>query len=311
MNDHLIAPKQAGDYQAQSWEGVCKRRPWEYPVQLVVPHLGDVAPLKAAIALWRLQTVQPYICIVDTGSDFEYLEEIEKLRAEDVEIHYLRGHGYRHASEPVSAALDFAASRCQQTYQFHTHCDVFPVARDLIERFMDACSETQPVVGYEISGRCHVKGAMSLLWRGMVGHTATCIHFPTIQRLGITWSLDRGFDEYGLTRAETSDTDTEIPFNLHLRKHGIKPVLLGHDLNFVRDRHEDFDHCRSYASSALYSPEHFERARQWIASGIADAQQRAREWSDASFSSEESPRELGGEKRVRDRSCCGGGGECS
>jgi glycosyltransferase involved in cell wall biosynthesis len=284
MND-LIAPK-SGSYQDARWEGELKIKPWEFPVQLVIPSLGSVEALKAAIPLWRMQTLRPYICIVDTGSDFETLEEIESLRADDVEIHYQRGHGYRHASEPVSVALDFASARCQQTYQFHSHCDVFPVARDLIERFVAACGEDEPVVGYEISGRNHCKGAMSLLWPGMVGHTATCLHYPTIRRLGITWSLDRGYAEYDLNRAEKTDTDTEVPFNLHLRKAGIKPLLLGHDQNYIRDKDNgDFDHCRSHKSSELYSPGYFETAQGWIESGIDDAQQRAKDWHNASICS--------------------------
>jgi hypothetical protein len=279
MSDNLVRPKQAGEYTAEAWEGSCELKPWQYSVQLVIPHLGDIRPLKTAIQLWRLQTVRPYICIVDTGSSFNYLRHIEALRADDVEIHYLRGHGYRHASEPVSVAIDFASARCMQEYQFLTHDDVFPMRRDLIADFVERCSRETPVVGYQISPRDHVAGAMSALWKGMVGHTATCLHYPTIRDLGITWSLDRGYSQFDLRREIRTDMDTEIPFNLHAQVKGIKPVLMGDDRNFVRDTNRDFDHFRSLISSALYSKDHFEKASQWMEQAIMEGKKRIAEWT--------------------------------
>lgn len=275
----FVVPQQGAQYADKSWEGRGPRKPWQYPVQLVIPHLGWVEPLKIALELWQRQTIRPYICIIDTGSEWNYMQELESLRAENVEIHYVRGHGYRHASEPVAVAMDVAAARCSQTYQFHTHSDVFPMRRDLIESFVAETSAECPVAGYQISDRSHVSGAMKLLWKGMVGHTATCIHFPTIRDLGITWSLDRGFSEFpGINRDNPSDTDTEIPFNMHLRSLGINPKLLGSDANWVRDTNNDFDHCRSFTSSALYSRNHFKKARGWIAEAMLDAAERVKEW---------------------------------
>ena len=306
---NLVVPVQSGDYQENAWEGVSETKPWQYAVQLVIPHLGWVDPLRVALDLWQRQTIKPYVCIVDTGSEWKYLETLESLRSENVEVHYLRAHGYRHPSEPVSVAIDFASSRCQQTYQFQTHGDVFPMRRDLIESFVAVTNKEQPVAGYEISGRSHVPGAMKILWPGMVGHTATCIHFPTIRDLGITWSLDRGFSQFsGINREERTDTDTEIPFNMHLRAVGITPVILGKDKNWVRDKNEDFDHCRSFTSSALYSAGHFSQASEWIRQAMEDANQRAKEWDDASVRVPESSGEYSGKECLRDRECgCRGG----
>ncbi len=301
---NLVVPQQAGEYESAAWEGAAEIKPWQYPVQLVVPHMGWVEPLRKSLELWQRQSVKPYICIVDTGSEWDYLQELESLRCENVEVHYLRGHGYRHASEPVSAALDFAAARCQQTYQFQTHSDVFPMRRDLLESYMEVVSEKTPVAGYQISGRSHVKGAMRFLWPGMVGHTATCLYFPTIRDMGITWSLDRGFSQFKeIGRDERSDTDTEIPFNMHLRAAGITPILLGNDNNWVRDRNADFDHCRSFTSSSLYSEAHFDQAKEWIAAAMVDATQRAKEWDDASIRVPESSGEYSGKECLRDREC--------
>lgn len=306
--NNWIAPKQSVGLDLAPWEGELETKPWQYPVQLVIPHIGWVAPLRQALELWQRQTIKPYICIIDTGSEWAYVEELETLRAENVELHYLRGHGYRHASAPVSVALDFASARCQQEYQFHTHSDVFPIRQDLLEEFISEVSPECPVVGYQISSREHVKGAMKDIWQGMVGHTATCLHFPTIRDMGITWHLDRGFSQFpGIDRRERSDTDTEIPFNQHLRELGIQPKLMGQDANWVRDITEHFDHCRSFSSSALYSPGYFETARGWIKAAMQDARNRVKGWDDATVYLQQSPEEQRGEECVRDRECgCGG-----
>ena len=104
-------------------------------------------PVELAVELWRCQTVRPYITIIDTGSTDEHRNRIAQLQAEDVEIHYIRGHGYLLTPPPASqfqSAQDVALALCQQEYQFNTHSDVFPVRRDLIDWYIGQCSRSCP-----------------------------------------------------------------------------------------------------------------------------------------------------------------------
>lgn len=261
------------------WEGAATIKPWEYRVQIAIAHLDTPELLEAALPLWRLQTVRPFVCVVDTGSTAENLNRLLALEADDVEVHCVRSRGLRHASSLVSVALDVAAAANLQEYQFHTHTDVFPRRRDLLESLIAQCDAETPVVGYEISPRSHVRGALAHLWRGMVGHTCTMLHAPTIRSHGIVWHIERGFEDLGLAREPSGNTDTEVPFNLQLSKHGLRVKLIGHDENSVRQVTDDIDHFRSFGSSLLYAPNYHAKCREWATAAIADARARIEEWS--------------------------------
>src|SRR5262245_59617380 len=78
------------------------RRPWEYPLAAAIPHYETPETLPVLLELLRLQTVRPYILLIDTGSWWKTVRELERLRAPDCEVHYLRARAYRHTS-PTSA----------------------------------------------------------------------------------------------------------------------------------------------------------------------------------------------------------------
>ena len=252
--------------------------PWEYKIQVVIPHCDTIEPLAMGLRLWSLQTIKPYICVVDTGTDFTRWAELRELvhSYPNAEIQFLEGDWF-HPSEPVSTALDFAAARCQQEFQFHTHTDVFPTSRELLWKFAKLTTPQTPVVGYEISPRDHVKGKLANIWQGMVGHTATMLHMPTIDRHRILWKLLIGHQKWDMDKT----TDTEVPFNLQLRELGITPKLVGHDVNFQRQVDQWIDHVRSYGSSKLWSSEHYAKASVEMKQALKQAEARAREWESA------------------------------
>lgn len=265
----------------EPWLGTARKKSWEYPVQLVMAHWETPDILELAIELWRQQTVRPYICIVDTGSSRPTMRKLMNLESEDVEIHFLRAHDYLHPSGAVFAALDVAASRCHQVHQLHTHTDVFPRRRDLIEWLTPQCTQRTPVVGYEMSPRDFVKGKLSTEWRGMVGHTLTMLHSRTMRRIKAQWHIEIASDEYGFSIRNHGDIDTEVPFNLQLRSHGIKPKFIGHDTNYEFFRDENIDHFRSYAGSKLYATEYHKDAQAWADEAMSDARDRLQEWGAA------------------------------
>lgn len=241
------------------WEG---HRPWErYAVEIAIPVIDAMDTLPTVLELLRLQTVRPYLVLIDTGSQPAQWEQLQTLRAPDVEIHRIASGGMRHASAPVAVALDLALSLCRTPAQILTHQDCFLTRRDALERLVSKLGPQTPVVGYQITPRT-VKG-----WRKMCGHTWTGLDVPTIRRTAARWGYNG-----------QKNFDTEYGFFQALAKEEIYPVLLGAEENYTRNQTEDFDHVRSWPSAGLYSPDHRARAAEWMADALRDARQRIREW---------------------------------
>lgn len=252
--------------------GCSKPRPWQYRITAAIPHWESVDTLPVIISLLRLQTERPYILIVDTGSSDAAREALELMRAKDVEIHYLRSHGWLHPSEPVSAAMDTAMSLCRSDYLFATHGDVFPRRRDLLANLM---GHNTAAIGYEMSDRSHVTAQ----WKGMVSHTCTLLHMPTMRRIGATWSVQRAGEMMELPLESIGWPDTETGLNLIFREHGIEPMLIGTEENDQRHVDDNIDHVRSLSSARIYSSEaENDKRAGWLRSALAEAQERITAW---------------------------------
>lgn len=270
----LIAPLGTADVE-RKWEGRAERKPWDYKVTATLAHLETPELLPTCIALLRLQTERPYIVIVDTGSSPAVCRELEALRAEDVEIHYVRGHGYCHSSAPVGVAQDLAFALCRTEYLYCTHADCFLRARDYIAQLLGMCSARHPVIGYQMSPR----DWLTADWEGMVSHTATLLHMPTMYQIGASWSFERAHYQFGIPRDGTMGwPDTETCFGMCLRAVGIKPVLIGAETNYERHIDQYIDHPRSYPGSRLYSDEYHKQAGVWMADALREAGERIATW---------------------------------
>ena len=277
--DNLTAPARH-ESRPKPWLGIVDRQPCDYPVQVVIPHMDTPEPVELAVELWRAQTLRPYITIIDTGSLDVHRERLAALQAPDVEIHYLRGHGYQHASQPVSIAQDVALAVCQQPLQFNTHSDVFPMRRDLLEWYAAQCSAETPAVGYEISSRDHVAdGWLRRNWRGLLGHTATMLHVETIKAAGLSWDYQRAMARPELDPNNPGDFDTEVGFGLLLRQAGMLPQIVGHDVNRKRQTDELIDHVRSHASSKLLDKRYHDgNCSRWMELAMQEARERLTAW---------------------------------
>lgn len=270
----LIAPLGTTDC-TPAYYGRPALRPWDYKLTAAIPHLDTIEPLKMAVELLRAQTIRPFIMIVDTGSPFDVRRELEYMRADDLEVHFIAGHGYRSPSEPVTVALDLAHSFCRTEHLFHTHADCFLRRQDFLENVVRITNCNTPVVGYRISPRDWATKE----WEWMVGHTATMCYTPTLHRIGASWSFQRIFHQFGYDwQIAGGWPDTETGFNHCLREHGILPVFIGHDRNHERQVDDNIDHCRSYPCSKLYSDEYHSKARVWMESALADGHARLKAW---------------------------------
>jgi glycosyltransferase involved in cell wall biosynthesis len=274
----IISPLKGRLTTEKPWEGFCQKKPWEYDVTAVIPVLDTFDTLELVVKLLRLQTIRPFIVIIDTGSTDEEYQKIEALRDEDIEVHALRIHGVLHPSDYPAMAMDLAFSLCRTDYLFATHSDCFLRRRDFLEWMLQKCRDESPVVGYRLSPREHID------WEFMVSHTATMYHMPTMDKIGFGWSLRRLGNVVGIKDITPNPNtpnwpDTEVLGNYILKRSGIEPLFVGNEDNFARNVDENIDHPRTYTSAKLYSPPHLEKMQEWIEGAMEDARKRIEAWS--------------------------------
>jgi hypothetical protein len=277
----LVAPLGTRGRPGQ-FQGRLPQRPWSYRVSVCIPHLETIEPLRLVIELLRLQTVTPYIIVVDTGSSPATCEKLEVMRSEDVEIHYVRSNGYVHPSEPVAVALDLGHAACHTEFLYHTHSDCFVRRRDWLEWLLRRCSAECPCVGYEMSERTGTRE-----WVGTPSHTSTMLHMPTMRRIGMSWSMQRWYEHYGVPPATVSAwPDTEAGLRLSLDLAGITPMLIDettcpgaqHERNYTRDCDVNVDHVRSFPSRSVYGTVAGTDAEKWMHEAMLSGWNRVMTW---------------------------------
>lgn len=278
VKDYEISPAYGASTERSPWEGFCQIKPWNYEVTAVIPCLNTPETLPICIELLRLQTSRPFIMIIDTGSTEKNLRLTEDMRSDDVEVHSIRLNGVRHPSDYPAMAMDLAFSLCRTEYMFATHSDCFLRSRKVLECFLDLCRTKSPVIGYELSPRAHED------WAGMVSHTASMYHMPTMDKIGFGWSLRRLCNRYGIVDYKPDPNkpnwpDTEILGNYILRENNILPHLVGKEGNHCRTLDENIDHFRSYGAAKMYSPEYYPRVSEWYHLAKSEALARIEEWS--------------------------------
>lgn len=262
------------------WEGNCSKKPWEYKITAVVPVIDTYDSLELCVEILRLQTIRPYILIIDTGSTEENLNKILNMRDEDLEVHCLRTNGTLHPSDIVCSAMDLAQSLCRTEYMFATHSDVFLRKINFLEMLLSMCGEGDekaPVVGYEMSPRQHDD------WQGMISHTASMYHIKTLDKIGFGWSMRRLASLYDLENQAPCPErpnwpDTEILGNLIIRQNNIKTKIIGTEKNFQRNKDDYIDHCRSISLGLLYSSSYYEIAKEWYEEAKKEARERIEKW---------------------------------
>lgn len=274
---YRAAPLKGVPNDWRPWEGDLLRKPWEYRVTATIAVLDPGESLEVVIDLLRAQTERPYVIIVDTGSEWSNLMRLHERFADsdDVEIHSLRSRAWRHSSEPVGAALDVALATCHSEFLYATHDDVFLKRRDYIADLIELQRQTDAIaVGYEMSPRDWLTDQ----WEGMVSHTATLFHAPSLMKIGASWSFERAHHQFKVSRSTQGWPDTETALGLLMKALNIKPVLIGHETNFERFEDANLIHCRSFTGSKLYGPEHHVQATQWIDDELIASRQRLEQW---------------------------------
>ena len=271
------APLKSRQTSSRPWEGSLSRKPWEYRITATLAVHDPAESLEVVIDLLRAQTERPYIIIVDTGSEWDNLRRLHQrfANSDDVEIHSIRSRAWRHSSAPVGASLDVALATCHSEFLYATHDDVFLKRRDYLSDLVAIQEETKSIaVGYEMSSRDWLTDQ----WAGMVSHTATLFHVPSLLRIGASWSFERSHHQFDVTRSTMGWPDTETAFGLLLNSLGMKPYLIGHETNYERFEDANLVHCRSFTGSKLYGAALHEKAVKWVDQEAIAARKRLAEW---------------------------------
>jgi len=278
IGEYEVSPVYGMLTETNPWTGISEKKPWDYKVTAVIPCINTPETIPICIELLRLQTVKPYIMLIDTGSIEPNLRELEAMRADDVEVHVIRMNGTRHPSDYPAMAMDMAFSLCRTEYLFATHADCFLRKRTLLWEFIELCKTKSPAVGYELSPRAHDD------WKGMISHTASMYHMPTMDKIGFGWSLRRLCNRYGIVDYKPDPNkpnwpDTEILGNYILKENKIEPFLVGPEGNQCRTLDENIDHFRSYGAAKMYSPGYFPLVTEWYYAARKEALERIKKWS--------------------------------
>lgn len=259
------------------WEGSISKKPWEYKITAAIPLSRTNETIKYCVELLRLQTIKPYILLIDTGSNDKEIEELKKLRDKDLELHCISLNSVRHPSDYPAMAMDLAFVLCRSDYLFATHADCFLRRRNFLESMLKLCKEKSPAVGYQISPRSHED------WVGMISHTASIYDMKIMDKINFAWSLRKlcrqyDIEDYTPNPMSPNWPDTEILGNYILRENNIKPFLIGEEENNSRTIDENIDHFRSYTAAKMYSPKHYEKALNWFEDATNEAKKRIIKW---------------------------------
>lgn len=270
------APVRGGFSGHEAWYGTHEKKPWDFACEVSIPHLDSLDTLPTVIALFRAQSVRPFISIIDTGSKPETMAELERLRGDDLEIHYLRFSACRHSSDFPAIACDMAFSACRTEKIVLTHSDVLLRSRTALEELLDQCNEITPAVGPRMTPRD------TPLWETTVSHTFSAFHMPTMDAIGAGWSLRRACrlleTEHRHGGRIGNTLDTESCLSEILRRSGIEPVFTCDEANFVTTVTPTFKHIRTLTGSRLYSPRHRVQAEVQMRDALIEAKSNLEAW---------------------------------
>jgi hypothetical protein len=123
--------------------------PWGHKVTVIIPNYEyPIKALKAVTDLWRGQSIQPYIQIIDNSASNEYRNNLRVLENNQIEIFNMPQHKTKGPYDIINNSLDLGILTCRTPYAIITHNDLFPINRTLLEEMISQCDQNQPVVGY-------------------------------------------------------------------------------------------------------------------------------------------------------------------
>jgi hypothetical protein len=228
--DVVVAPTRHPDATAiggadsEPWRGVIPKKPWEYRVTAVLPHLDTPELLHLAVEGLRRQSVPCYIMVIDGGSLDRHWAEVDQLglSAADVEAHRLDFKSMPWMNWSIAVAMDLAFAACRSEYLLSMHTDVFLRSPHALAQLLMRCDARTPAVGWRMSSRA-MDPTSGRRWRTVLGHALTLYHMPTMRRARATWSMAYAGVVLGLAadHPRTPWPDVEAGLALSLEAAGI------------------------------------------------------------------------------------------
>lgn len=237
-------------------------------VTAMCPTYRPPMTIAATIESCNHQSTGAKFIVVNTDPDQTRAQDDLALLQENHKIITFNFGGKRwaHQSAPVAAAIDAATDLCETEYLFLTHDDCWLNHNRLFAWMIELIQHHDtPVVGYEMSPRSWITDQ----WKGMVSHTCTMIHVPTIKKIKARWDIEACLKRTDLSRTTGGWPDTETGFGLALKGAGIKPFFIGHESNKPLYIDENITHRRSLTSHRIYQPATANIDNSWITAEMA------------------------------------------
>lgn len=204
--------------------------------------------------------------------------KLEQMRADDLEIHYLRFNAVKHISDFPAAACDLAFSIARSNVVITMHTDVFLRKRTSIEELLRGL-ELSPAVGFQMTPRCRPE------WKETVAHTFAAFYMPTMDAIGAGWALRRACqlswnDATHAVKGTWGDMlDTETCLSMVLRDNGIKPYFIGEEHNFQQTIHPLCRHVRTLTGARIYCHREAKAAELRLKEAMTEARQNLKDWA--------------------------------
>lgn len=257
--DGLVCPRRMDE---GGFLGRMGRKPWDHEVTIVLPHLETVELLETSVWCWRQQTVSPYLLVIDTGTGPESLGEVEGLRNVDLEVHFIRGHGFYHTSSVVASACDLGGALCQTPYILFTHVDVFPKRVTLLEELIGMLTDRVPIAAYQARPRVFTTD-----WQDCPSHILTFCDARVYRRHRLGWNLLKATEKLGTWGTwHMGWPDTETSFGHALREEKIPWFRLGEEFSQAYWQDDRIVHLSAFASVKRYAP----RRLEWRYPGVKE-----------------------------------------
>lgn len=243
------------------------QKTFEPTTTIIVPTAASSPTLTSVINTHDRQTESHRTILIETSGDPQayFNLTINQSERKNTRILAIEPEENCHPCRVITEAIDIGIAICDTEWAFLTHDDVWLNDTNLLKRLIEIAENAGvPIVGYEMSPRGHCTEE----WRGMVSHTATLLHTPTMQGLGMRWSLVEAHQTTPWSKEKPGWPDTETNFGRQVKRLQIPQFFIGHETN---DRHFEDDnitHRRSLTSHRVHSHLGKIDDEKWIAQQI-------------------------------------------
>jgi glycosyltransferase involved in cell wall biosynthesis len=235
---------------------------------IIVPTASRSPTLRSVLATHQHQTEPHETIIIDTSTDHQtYPDFIADFKHNKSPRYcYLPPKPNAAICSVITEAIDMAIAIATTEWVLLTHDDVWLKRNDFITQLIKtALFHSKSVVGYEMSPRDHVTQE----WRGMVSHTATLLHRPTMVSIGARWNLTEATDRTDPAERRPGWPDTETNFGRLLKDRSILPLFIASETNEPHYEDDNIVHRRSLTSHRTHPALANAGDEAWITEQIA------------------------------------------